>query len=386
MKIEQIYLGIWFQRTSLHLKELFLHLQKNTTNEKMENLSEISTFSFLGNNEFDEVVGTCPTLSFSITEDGIILLKSSQHKVENAKHALETFYVETLSPLLLTLFGSTGAPIPKTLGESQSIYPAFLFVTKKPKESVSSFFIRHNDRLITTLKGNRLSMYIGEIYTLFHLKQPSILTVQQKKELVQYVIFFREFEQQLSGYLNQHRAIWDQVTKFRRSQTMTYRDFPQIRKELLSFSKTISFIRARLAQMDDIMKERHDTIDPTLKHELKNLGMHRFDHLIANQKYVVHLWDMTREYVSDTLTLLESLYQENAQKELSAIKYITFGALITGFFGMNIIFPWDETWQSMKLISWFVVLLIPLLSLVFYTILRIIVHNRKFISKHHHIF
>lgn len=118
MKIDQIYLGIWFQRTSLHLKELYLHLQENG---KASNgsVSDISSFEFVGNNEFDEVVGKNSILSFSITEDGIILLRSHTSTLKTARLSLENFYIHSFSPLLTTLFASQGAPIPKKYGKEQ---------------------------------------------------------------------------------------------------------------------------------------------------------------------------------------------------------------------------------------------------------------------------
>ena len=113
--------------------------------------------------------------------------------------------------------------------------------------------------------------------------------------------------------------------------------------------------------------------------ELKKLGMLKFDHLEANQKYITHLWQMTIEYAKGSLSLLESLYQENTQKELNAIKFITFGALITGFFGMNIAFPWEDRWIDVKWSSFIVLLIILSLFISFFYILKIAIYNRNFL-------
>ena len=194
-----------------------------------------------------------------------------------------------------------------------------------------------------------------------------------------YIIFFREFEDQLAGYLQAHRQMWEQITAIREAEQMLYKDFPRIREEILKNMKVLSFVKARLAQMKDIIQERKNTIDPHIQQELKKLGMLKFDHLEANQKYITHLWQMTIEYAKGSLSLLESLYQENTQKELNAIKFITFGALITGFFGMNIAFPWEDRWIDVKWSSFIVLLIILSLFISFFYILKIAIYNRNFL-------
>jgi Mg2+ and Co2+ transporter CorA len=87
---------------------------------------------------------------------------------------------------------------------------------------------------------------------------------------------------------------------------------------------------------------------------------------------------MTIDYVKDTLNFLESLFQENTQRELNTLKFITLIAAITSFFGMNIAFPWDERWHEIYVSSFTVVAIIAVVCFIFYFVLKLLIYNRYF--------
>lgn len=386
MKIKQIYLGSWFQRTSLHLKELFHFLKScesagNLEKERLEHLWEalqVQEVEFIGDSEFDQVQALCRNVSVSVSEDGIILLTTDATEVKKAKKILESFYTEYFAPALTFLF-SQGAPLPKVLDQPKEVYPLLITAQNvRPSERLE-LFDSVQDEIITTLEGESIEISMGEVVSIFDLQKPRAFTEAHTRELIHYVVFFREFERQLSGYLSLHRKMWDEITAIREAEEMPYKDFPKIRAEILQKLKTLSFVKARIAQMKDIIEERRATIDEEIEQELHSLGLLKFDHLVANQKYISHLWQMTIEYVKSSLSLLESLYQENTQRELNAIKFITFGALITGFFGMNIAFPWEDRWFDEKWSSFIVILILLSLLVSFYYILKIAIYNRNFL-------
>jgi Mg2+ and Co2+ transporter CorA len=115
-----------------------------------------------------------------------------------------------------------------------------------------------------------------------------------------------------------------------------------------------------------------------MKQELQAASIERFEFLAASRDYVSDLWQMTIEYVEGTLKLLESLYSENTQRELNTLKYITLVGVLTGFFGMNIAFPWEERWSQVSASSLSVVVLIGVAAVIFYFFLRYFIHNRRF--------
>lgn len=106
--------------------------------------------------------------------------------------------------------------------------------------------------------------------------------------------------------------------------------------------------------------------------------MDRFELLTASQKYVAHLWQMTIDYATSTIKLLDSLYTENTQKELSALRMITILGVITGFFGMNIAFPWEDRWSDIFSSSLMVLGVMAILAAIGYSIIKIRIYNRKF--------
>lgn len=386
MRVKQIYLGTWFQRTSLHLKELYYFLKYKETSLELDKVRldhlweslQVGKVKFIGNSEFDEVQALCREVMVSITEDGIILLNTNIVDEKKAQKVLESFYSEYLAPTLNFLF-SQGAPLPKLLDQAKDAHPLLLVTQGITEKEVLKLYESKNDSLITILEGDHLQVFVGDIISIFNLQKPKKFTEQHTRELLHYIIFFREFEDQLAGYLQAHRQMWEQITAIREAEQMLYKDFPRVREEILKNMKVLSFVKARLAQMKDIIQERKHTIDPQIQQELKKLGMLKFDHLEANQKYITHLWQMTIEYAKGSLSLLESLYQENTQKELNAIKFITFGALITGFFGMNIAFPWEDRWIDVKWSSFIVLLIILSLFISFFYILKIAIYNRNFL-------
>ena len=133
MKISNVYIGGWFQRTMLQLTEIYdfvrecksqLHLEQEKLEEHHKNLG-------IGKIEYG-VLGeeyVLFTTSFNITvkvfEDGLIVLKNSEVS-ENTLFAyiekLKDYYENRLSPAFSYLF-SLGAPVPKELANIETVYP-----------------------------------------------------------------------------------------------------------------------------------------------------------------------------------------------------------------------------------------------------------------------
>jgi Mg2+ and Co2+ transporter CorA len=385
MKIEKIYLGTWFQRTSLHLKEIYNFLKnkkgvagldQNKLDKFWEEL-KVEKISFYEKTNFDFLEAKCDGVTILITEDGIVLLSLPAKELHETIASLENFYSQRFGPVLSYLF-SRGAPLPKQLEKAKEIYP-LIGITKNlsSKEEAKKLFREFDDEFFSSVSSKDIEIFFGQVLNLFNVKQRSA-NGDFIEELLLNIVFFREFQDQLNRYLNLHRTMWDRISRIRESKTLRYKDFPYVRQQILEFLKTLSFVKARLSQMDDIIAARILLINPVLKKKLPELGFSRFEHLEADQKYVSHLWQMTIEYVDGTLNLLESLFQENTQRELGALKFVTLIAALTGFFGMNIAFPWEERWLEFFPSSFVVIILIILLSLSFYFLLKKFVRNRHF--------
>ena len=147
---------------------------------------------------------------------------------------------------------------------------------------------------------------------------------------------------------------------------------------ILDFNRTLSYVEARISQMGDILAVRAKDTEQDSLLFLTHLGLNRFEHLEAIRKYINDLIIMTTKYVQGTLELLQSLYDENLQREFKMLKITTFLAAVTSFFGMNIAFPWEERWSMISLISFVVVGIIIIAILLFYLYIKHAILNREF--------
>lgn len=380
-----LYLGTWFQRTSLHLKELynFLRFKQAVPGLSAKKITELWNklnpveVAFTDEHNYELVKFKSQGVIISVTEDGVVRLKMPiEGGLDEARKKVEDFYKEVFGPILAYLF-SRGAPLPRPLAELKTVYPLILVTNDAAR--YEDLFAASNDEAYFNVVSPNFEIRFGHQLHLFIVKTRS--ESYTLGELIENVIFYREFEEQLDHYLNLHRALWEDVSRIRESKSLRYRDFPLVRQRLLEFQKTLSFVKARLAQMNDIISARSTLMLPAIKIELEQLGFYRFLHLQANQLYLSHLWEMTIEYAQETLVMLDSLFQENTQRELGALKFITFIAALTGFFGMNIAFPWEERWSAHAASSAWVLALIGLTSIMFYGLLRIFIYNRRFVLR-----
>lgn len=386
MDVRGIYLGVWFQRTTLHLRELYEFLRDGsqsadlpkTTGRKLRTRLKIAKTEFHSEESHYSVsFSTTNGISGSISDEGVILLSTSVVPVKKAIRLLSAFYQSSLSPALAHLF-SRGAPIPKTLGVMESIYPLVIITTGgSTTAEVSKLLKVLDDELIASTHSPHLDLHLASRVQIFAVKHPR-LSMADIEEVLRTIIFFRDAEEQLRRYLTSHRSIWDWVTDIRTSREIQYRKFPMIRSILLEQERDLSFIRARIEQMKDSLQSREADLSSAMKTMLTRLGLNRFAHLASDLDYVEQLITMTNEYVGGTLKLLGTLYDENTQRELAALKLITLFGALAGFFGMNIAFPWNEEWPDQLIFSLGVVGILVLGMLVFQWGLKLFVYNRRF--------
>lgn len=386
MNIEQAYVGAWFPRTSLHLRELYRFLKDGegvrgldvrTVRSHWRSLSARNV-SFHEEQELDFVRAACGDIELSLSEDGVMLLKCGLADAKKAIRKLETFYTQKFGPAVSYLF-SRGAPLPKVLTSIEDVYPIPLVVKHLSRPEVLQLLATFNDTLVSTVSSADVELYSGTTVVVLNIFQGSLFASEELiEEFVECIVFFREFESQLRSYLELHRSMWDEIANVRESRALRYKDFPTVRERILGFLTSISFVKARLAQMMDIIIAREFAISAELKAQLPRLGLNRFVALQAQQKYVEDLWKMTHEYADGTLGLLNSLFQENTQRELNALKLVTLVAAITSFFGMNIAFPWEERWSGASWSFYIVILLITSVLFVFYYVMRQMIYNRYF--------
>ncbi len=383
-KTRKLYLGIWFQRTSLHLKEFydFLNNKEVISSLELAKVHELhSKLNFEGvgygrQKGFDFVHAKKGELNFSMTEDGIILIDKDFADAKKDAEILSKFYSNELEPAISYLY-SRGAALPKDLALLKETYPLYLVGHNFSESEIKNNFEAMDDPWPSTFKNKAIEILSGKNLVIVNI-QSHITNAEVDEEIVRNIVLFREFERQLSRYLNLHRTLWDQITLIRESKGLTLERFPKIRSQLLDYMKTLSFGKARLAQMEDILMAREQILGESTKKVLSELDlMSRFAMFKADQEYLAHLWEMTIEYAEGTLTLFDSILNENTQREINVLQIITFITVLTSFFGMNISFPWNEDWPRTHVESFIVVAIIIVVALLTRYFLKQLIYRRK---------
>lgn len=341
MKIEKIYIGTWFQRTNLHLREFFYFLQTGKSNLDLDQ-SELNTFfkklrpikvHWEEKEIFDSVFAKFDNLEIVFFEDGLILLKKDYQELEKDLRILKEFYEKKFSPAVSYLY-SLGAPLPKKLAKTELILPYIIVVSKAEKREVRDLFSEIKDSLQSSVNTSGLSIYFGSKAFILNLKTKK--EDIQIEEIIKYFIFFREFSAQLDGYLRAHRTIWEDISKIRSKPVLRFRDFPGVRNSLMEIKQTLSFVEARLAQMENFMTIRKERAkEKGLDKILRSLSIYQFGTLTNAHQYMISLWQMTKDYADSTFSLLNMFYQENVQREVDALKLVTIISLMATFFRLS---------------------------------------------------
>lgn len=386
MRIDRVYLGSWTQRTNMHLEELFRFLRdgQDTAGSSPDALLAARADLALADVKFREASMNVITahrgaVRLTVTEDGVVLAQSSVADFDEACGQLRTLHDQQLLPAMRLLYGR-GAPTPKEAAGIPQDGTLVAVVSSATDDEILALFAASQDEPQSVSEAPGVRVFVGRRIEVVDFGA-SPQAASDLDALVGDLVFFREFERQLHAYLRMHRQIWGEVAAIREQRSMRYADFPRVRDEIMSFEKTLDIVTARLAQMDDILGARRNANEKGVSQLLDRLGMFDFNSLNASRKYVSHLWQMTLEYADGTLRLLETLYQENTQRELNALKFITLTTAITSFFGMNIAFPWDAEWRALEVSSFIVAFVVIAASFTVYWALRIMIHNRRFVLR-----
>lgn len=122
MNIEKIYIGGWFQRTTLQLSEIYDFVREGTSELALDKKKLIKLHNNLNMKEIEYgvdgleyiMITTQDGIHIKIVEDGLIVLSDSDvnefslfKDIEN----LADYYENKLSPAISYLF-SLGAPVP----------------------------------------------------------------------------------------------------------------------------------------------------------------------------------------------------------------------------------------------------------------------------------
>ncbi len=331
MKISNVYVGGWFQRTMLQLSEIYDFLRDGSSQLALdpEKLAEYKKELKIGKIDYD-VAGeefiqftTSLNITVKIFEDGLITLKNSEVSEDtlfaDIDHVTD-YYENKLSPALSYLF-SLGAPIPKELASIETIYPYFVTVDKATKNQINELLSRTEKQKYFEFKNEKYDVVRGDKYYFINNKSQSISNIER---YIEEQIFIREFKGQLHRYLNIHRIIWEKIDVVKENANVKGADIVKFTSKLDGYAKTISLISGRINQMSSYISTREKIAksDPELEEFLRISG-YRYETLRDTLDYIKQIWNMTKDYVSSAQKLFNGLKQDVTSNSINSLTIVT---------------------------------------------------------------
>ena len=331
MKISNVYIGGWFQRTMLQLSEIYDFLREAKTQlaldqdkliEFRKNL-QIGKIDYgVQGEEFIEFT-TALNIKVKIFEDGLIVLNN--HKVsEDTLFAdidvLTDYYENKLSPAFSYLF-SLGAPVPKELAHIETVYPYFVISDNATKEEMNALLSRTDKQKYFEFDNEKYDVIRGDVYYFINNKKSKLENIER---YIEEQIFIREFKGQLHRYLNLHRIIWEKIDNVKERASVKGADILAFNTKLDSYAKTITLIEGRINQMSTYLPTREKIAknDKELSEFLSISGF-RCETLKDTLDYIKHLWSMTKNYVSSAQKLFSGLKSDVNSKSINNLTLVT---------------------------------------------------------------
>lgn len=329
MTIQKIYVGGWFQRTTLHLSELhdFLRYANSPLDLDKDELKTLQQSL-----ELDDVSMQVDDLEYVLTrnrngvsvklyEDGLIVLSSNA--VDGTAHtigALTSYYEDRLSKAISYLF-SLGAPVPKELANIKTIYPYFVVLEKATPNDIRKLLEQFEQDKSFEIKEKTFEIYRGDKLYIVNNKGEALTNIEK---FIQEQIFMREFKAQMHRYLNIHRIIWEKIADVKEKGKIRGRDIEEFRGRVESYAKTINLIGARIDQMGTYVGTRASIVksSPELKPFLEVMEF-KHETLSNTLSYVKDIWGMTKNYVDSALTLFSDLQAQSTDTSVQNLTVVT---------------------------------------------------------------
>jgi len=335
MQIVKLYIGGWYQRTTLHLTEIWLALKEKITEieidfdklRKLINELEIEKVS-RENWYLEYILVRAKQLSYRIYEDGLIVLEKEGLNLKKDIEDLNLYYNDRLSPFLSYLF-SKGAPVPKELADIKTILP-YIIVTQGTNKEIKDLLKELKESAYTKLESGVIGVYRSPGFIVIN----NIEDPQLAQAIIESQIFFREFKTQLHRYLAIHRIVWEKIAAVKERAFVWGGKITELRNQLNAYQKTINLIDSRIKQMDTYLTTRAK-IASNLKLDeyLNSLFQYKYETLENTHKYIQHLWEMTENYLNSAIQVFIELEERTAKDAFNTLRVVTSIGAIAGIFG-----------------------------------------------------
>jgi hypothetical protein len=347
MKVQELAIGGWFQRTTLHLAELYDFISEGTSPldldpERLQKLRTSLDISSQGIsfevNELECVIYTTNTnIKIKLFEDGLITLHlvGFSGEIQKGISTLTDYYETVLSPAVSYLF-SLGAPVPKELANIKTIYPYFVVAEKASEAECLDLLVHFEQKLRFDIKQSGFEIYRGDKLFIINNLAEELSSIER---FIEEQVFMREFKGQLHRYLNLHRSIWEKIAAVKEKGEIKGRDVKEFYTKIESYSKTINLIDARIEQMDSYLSTRKAMVKDDEKLADFVVALEFKHETLANTlKYIKGIWRMTKNYVDSADKLFASIQSkatEASVKNLTIITSMGVGATLIGLFSQK---------------------------------------------------
>jgi len=341
MKITNVYIGGWFQRTMLQLTEIYDFLRAAKTQLNLDHDKLLDLRKSLGIGKIDYGVDgeefveftTNVSITVKIYEDGLIVLNNkdvSEDTLFADIDELTDYYEQKLSPAINYLF-SLGAPVPKELANIVNVYPYFVVCDRATKEEIADLLSRTEKQKYFEFDNKNYDVTRGDKYYFINKKTDVTDNIEK---YIESQIFIREFKGQMHRYLNMHRIIWEKIDKVKEQVNVKGADIVKFSSTLEGYAKTVNLIDGRINQMGTYIstREKISKSDEGLAEFLAISG-YRFETLKDTLDYIKYLWDMTQTYLSSAQKLFSGLKSDVTSKSINSLTIVTSmsaGASIIG--------------------------------------------------------
>jgi hypothetical protein len=327
--------GGWYQRTTLHLTEIYDFLAYSTSRLKLLDKKIARYHSKLDIENVSREVGTLEYvkakthsgINIKYYEDGLYILRTRTDDIDSAKTFLSSYFENIFEPAINYIF-SLGAPTPKVLANIKSHHPT---VVSLKEEKADEFKVdkKYGD-IYSRISSKEVTVYKtpGFIFVV------SSSTKQHLDDLVDTQIFFREFKDQLKKYLNIHRNIWEEIAEIKEKGEIRGMDVSKLKSKLVSYEKTIDLIKNRINQMATYIGTRRSIAKETdVEDELVKLFQYKFETLSDTHAYIKELWAMTSNYLGSAIRMLTDIENQSTNISIRSLQVITTIGVVSGILG-----------------------------------------------------
>jgi hypothetical protein len=337
MQIQKIYIGGWFQRTTLHLTEIwdFLkHLKsgvgfdQKTLAEARDRLDITEVSRQTAGLEYI-LIKTSVGITYRIYEDGLIILEKPYSNLEADFEAIRSYYDDKLSKSLSLIF-SKGAPVPKELANIKTILPYIVTTKDGIDEEIRALYNKQGEEIYFTISSKQVDVYRSSGLIIIN----DLLDEELSREVIESQIFFREFKTQLHRYLNIHRILWEKIAMIKEKGSVKGTDIDTYQAELGDYQKTIELIGARIKQMGTYLDTRKKITDlKKIDDYLSPLFQFKFETLDDTHEYIKDLWDMTKDYLDSAMDMFKELQEKSTKNTISSLQLITTIGVVAAILG-----------------------------------------------------